>query len=124
MAFESLKKKFRFSVKEHDKKDKSGDTVPRRPGIAVLDDQISIKDPDGGVVTYKLNFLRSRVKKGERAGEDMSLEKRALAAYDKHLAEQRRQLEEQLNRRANRVKSAAKHRKNRQPSSPARALTN
>lgn len=79
--------------------------------FAVMGDQIYIRERPGSVTGYKLSFLHWRIKQGEKKGEDMSLEKQALEAYDDYLAEQRRLLEERLNKRANRIKSVAAGRK-------------
>lgn len=103
MPLRDVRKWFRISPRSADKKDKNDDGVR----FAVMGDQIFIRERRGSVTGYKLDFLRSRIKRGEKDGEDMSLEKRALEAYDQHLAEQRRLLEERLNKRANRIKSAA-----------------
>lgn len=78
--------------------------------FAALDNQITIKKPNGNMVVYGLDMLRFLIESGDEAGVDVSLEKRALAAYDEYQAEQRRLLEERLNKRAKRVKILARRR--------------
>ena len=91
-------------------KEEPSETEEGAVKFVVFDDHISIKDNRGGMVTYKLDFLRWKIARMDKDGEDWALEKRALEAYDKHVAEQRKKLEAELNKRANRVKKVVRHR--------------
>lgn len=110
-ALNHLADKFKKAAQFFGIKEKPSEYDDGKVKFVVFDGRISIKDDHGGMVTYKLDFLRWKVARGDKDGVDMSLEKRALEAYDKHLAEQRRKVEAELNKRANRIKAAARHRK-------------